>query len=129
MADFAFQFWTRVDKRLKEKGASVRELSDAIGVSYDVVRQWRSKNRYPKGQLPMEIASWLGVSVEYLLSGKGPASSNTPDGLSDEAWFVQEHPETWPIVRIMMKDPSLVPHLSAVFEAVSKPVMSEERNA
>ena len=59
MPDFAFQFWNRVDALLDSRKMSVKQLAQGIGVSYDVMRQWRSKNRFPKGNIPTLIAEWL----------------------------------------------------------------------
>lgn len=75
MAEFAFEYWNRVWDLLDSQNMSLKDLSESIGVSYGVVRQWKTKNRYPKADLQIKIASCLGTSVEYLMTGTTPAAS------------------------------------------------------
>ena len=111
MPEFAYNFWSRVDELLEKKRASVKDLAVAIDVSYDVVRQWRSKNRYPKEPIPSVIASWLGVTTEYLLSGNTRVEAF---GITDEMKFVRDHQEARALIRAIMDDPALLYPISAL---------------
>lgn len=124
MAEFAFQFWSRVDTLLDS--TSLKELASASGISYATLKDMRTRRRYPKQEAARRIADYLGTTVDYLMTGKD--STTEPDGgYCAEAQFVQEHPETRVIVRIMMKDLSLVPHLSAVLGAFAQDELKEKK--
>ena len=123
MAEFAFQFWGRVDALLGS--TSLKELSSSIGISYATLKDMRTRNRYPKQETTSKLADYLGTTVDYLMTGKD--STEPAGGLCPEAQFVQEHPESRAIVRIMMKDLSLVPHLSAVFSAFAGDDLKEKK--
>ena len=111
MPDFAFQFWNRVDALLDSRKMSVKQLAQGIGVSYDVMRQWRSKNRYPKENIPALIAEWLGTTERFLLSGSDESSS-----FCEEARYVQQHIEARQLIRAIMEDPTILPLVSALAE-------------
>lgn len=111
MPDFAFQFWNRVDALLDSRKMSVKQLAQGIGVSYDVMRQWRSKNRFPKGNIPTLIAERLGTTERFLLSGSDESSS-----FCEEARYVQQHIEARQLIRAIMEDPSILPLVSALAE-------------
>ena len=111
MPDFAFQFWNRVDALLDSRKMSVKQLAQGIGVSYDVMRQWRSKNRFPKGNIPTLIAEWLGTTERFLLSGSDERSS-----FCEEARYVQQHIEARQLIRAIMEDPTILPLVSALAE-------------
>lgn len=124
MAEFAFQYWERVDE-LRGK-TSIPVIAEAIGVPLQTLKNMRSQNRYPKADIQLKLAEYLGTTVDYLMTGKD-SSDGQPGFLCPEAQFVQDHPESRAIVRIMMKDLSLVPHLSAVFSAVAGDDMKEKK--
>ena len=111
MPDFAFQFWNRVDALLDSRKMSVKQLAQGIGVSYDVMRQWRSKNRFPKGNIPTLIAEWPGTTERFLLSGSDESSS-----FCEEARYVQQHIEARQLIRAIMEDPTILPLVSALAE-------------
>ena len=111
MPDFAFQFWNRVDALLDSRKMSVKQLAQGIGVSYDVMRQWRSKNRFPEGNIPTLIAEWLGTTERFLLSGSDESSS-----FCEEARYVQQHIEARQLIRAIMEDPTILPLVSALAE-------------
>ena len=60
-------FWDRVDKL--RNGKSLKDLADSIGLNYTTLRNQRSKNRYPKRSEIEAIASFLGVSPDFLERG------------------------------------------------------------
>lgn len=69
MADFAYEFWERVDD-LKGKGDSLSQLAQVMGVKTQSIKNMRSECRYPKPASIKCLADYLGVSVSYLISGK-----------------------------------------------------------
>lgn len=111
MAEFAFQFWKRVDD-VRGK-VSLSQIAEAVGVKDQSIRAMRSQNRYPKADIQLKLAEYLGTTVDYLMTGKD-SSTEPAAGLCSEAQFVQEHPESRAIVRIMMKDLSRSASISLV---------------
>lgn len=71
MADFAYEFWERVDD-LKGKGDSLSQLAQVMGVKTQSIKNMRSECRYPKPASIKCLADYLGVSVSYLMTGKEP---------------------------------------------------------
>lgn len=110
----AYKFWKRIDELLGESSRSLRDMANSIGVSYDVLRQWRSKDRVPKAEELIKIADYLTSSIDYLLK-----EEKTP-GIAPEMAFVRDHPEARAIVRLMMDEPELLPHISALVMAGRK---------
>ena len=107
MADFGFEFWKRVDGLLNGKPLTV--MADSIGMNYATMKNQRSGNRYPKREDVSRIAEFLGTSVNFLMTGKEEASS-----ISEEAMFVQQHPEARALIRAIMDDPALLYPISAL---------------
>ena len=65
--DRAIDFWKRVDELRGD--ISLSDLSEAISVPYSTIRNQRTENRYPKRSEIEAIASFLGVSFDYLDRG------------------------------------------------------------
>ena len=76
MTDQAFFFWNRVDHVRGDRPLSV--IAEAIGIKDQSLRAMRSQGRYPKSQQIHLLASYLGTSVEYLMSGE-TSSDITPE--------------------------------------------------
>jgi len=66
-----------VKKLIKVHKVSQKEFSEYIGVHYNTVKSWIYFNRIPDADTAYDIASALGVSVEYLVRGNdGEAVKN-----------------------------------------------------
>ena len=65
--DRAIEFWKRVDEL--RGNISLSDLSEAISVPYSTIRNQRTENRYPKRSEIEAIASFLGVSPDFLERG------------------------------------------------------------
>ena len=65
--DRAIEFWKRVDEL--RGNISLSDLSEAISVPYSTIRNQRTENRYPKRSEIEAIASFLGVSFDFLDRG------------------------------------------------------------
>ena len=63
-------FWKRVKILLKDKGASQIAVAKACGRSINTFRGWMAKDIIPPLEDAFEIAQYLGVSLEYLVTGK-----------------------------------------------------------
>jgi transcriptional regulator with XRE-family HTH domain len=56
------------------KGITQAELAEKLAVSASAVSAWAKEGRNPPSKRIPEIAAILGVSAEYLLTGKGELS-------------------------------------------------------
>ena len=65
-------FWSRVKARIKQKGVTQAETAKACGMSSDKFRRWMATNMIPPLSAAYRLAGYLGVSLEYLVSGQGP---------------------------------------------------------
>ncbi|MDE6789014.1 MAG: helix-turn-helix domain-containing protein [Ruminococcus sp.] len=60
----------RIFYLLKEQGKKQSELSDYAGISTSTISAWNKRGTDPPANLISTIADFLGVSSEYLLTGK-----------------------------------------------------------
>ena len=62
--------YTRIDTLLKERRLTQKDLSEYLGLS-SVQRyaNWKQRNTMPAADTALKIAQYLGISVEYLLTG------------------------------------------------------------
>jgi transcriptional regulator with XRE-family HTH domain len=56
------------------KGITQAELAEKLGVGASTVSAWAKEGRNPPSKRISDIAAVLGVSAEYLLTGKGEPS-------------------------------------------------------
>ncbi len=111
MPNFAFEYWDRIDEILRKRHLSYKELAAAIDVSYDVVRQWKSKNRYPKGNLPLKIANWLKVSNDYLITG-------IENSQKEETKEETNNPDYTYITKMLKDDPTLASSIANLIKSI-----------
>ena len=64
-------FWNRVKIRIKEKNLTQKEVSELIGVEYQKFRNWISRNMIIPTNYAYTLSKYLGVSLEYLITGNG----------------------------------------------------------
>ena len=70
---------------LKNQNRKQKELTDYLGISKNVFTDWKSgKNKSYMKYLP-QIAEFLGVSVDYLLSDNPEQIKKAPDAKAPEA--------------------------------------------
>lgn len=67
-------------KRLKElrleKGINQIDFAKIFNVAKGTVSNWESDNRFPDKEMLIDIAKYFDVSLDYLLTGKVPASTS-----------------------------------------------------
>ena len=72
----------QIGRRLTEArdaaGLSQRELADHLGVKESTITKWESGERSPRGQRVSKLAGILGVSLSWILVGRGvePSAGN-----------------------------------------------------
>ena len=59
-------------KLIKEKKIKKSWLAKELGVSQTTIFRWLSGENYPDARVLLKLADILGVSVQYLLTGKDP---------------------------------------------------------
>ncbi len=64
------QFWLNVKEELDYNLITQKELASAIGISYNTLQSWITKDRLPDVEQALKISKQLNVSVEFLVTGK-----------------------------------------------------------
>lgn len=62
----------RIENLLELSGRKKIDLCKALGISSSTFSNWKTYDRIPGGEFLPAIAEYLGVSVDYLLTGKEP---------------------------------------------------------
>ena len=60
----------RIFKLMDEKRLTQKELSNRLNIAQSTISSWKSNNTSPPPELLMSISEFLGISIEYLLSGR-----------------------------------------------------------
>lgn len=76
----------RITQTLKEKNKLAIDLCHVLDIQTSTMSTWKTKNRNPPAEYMPTIANFLGVSLDYLLTGKeAPPRKTTTD---DEDYFL-----------------------------------------
>lgn len=63
-------FMDRVESILKEKRLTQKELAEDLGLRRPTLSDWKKNGAVPAADICLRIAEYLGVSVEWLVTGK-----------------------------------------------------------
>ena len=63
-------FWARIKRIIKEKKTTQTMAAEACGVKLKTFQSWIRNDYYPTILGGYNLACFLGVSVEYLVTGK-----------------------------------------------------------
>jgi transcriptional regulator with XRE-family HTH domain len=63
-------FIERMDNLLIEKNIKRETLAEYVGLSVGVFSMWKKRKTYPRADIAVQIAKYLGVSTEYLITGQ-----------------------------------------------------------
>ena len=63
-------FWERVKKLIRAHKISQEKLASHVGINFFTLKSWIYFNRIPDVITGLYMAAALGVSVEYLATGK-----------------------------------------------------------
>lgn len=119
MAQFAFEFWNRVD--LLRKDLQLQDLARMAGISYKTLTNQRVEHRYPKAEDMKNIARVLGTTQEFLMTGENrDRKEERSSTLSPEALAVEKDDRLKALVRACLRDPRLLDIISAVIESSEK---------
>jgi transcriptional regulator with XRE-family HTH domain len=70
------QFWYRAKSVLKARGFTQKQAAAACGAPLATFYGWVAKRILPPAENCVALAMFLGVSVEYLVTGKRPDTAN-----------------------------------------------------
>ena len=76
------QFWKKVKLILKGRGYTQKQAAMACGVSLGTFYGWIAKGILPPVENSVFLARFLGVNVEYLVTGKKPDAADRIQKLS-----------------------------------------------
>lgn len=64
------EFYIRIDNLLKEQKKTQKEFTEAVGLSApQAYITLRNRGTFPKADTALRMAQYLGVTVEYLITG------------------------------------------------------------
>lgn len=66
-------FHSQLDELIQQRGESNGAVGAAVGVSHVQIGKYR-RTQMPSGDVLYRLAGHLGVSMEYLLTGKDPTA-------------------------------------------------------
>lgn len=66
----------RIDNLLKKRGENRVLLAEALDIKPQNISAWSTRGTVPAGDICIRIADYLGVSVEWLVTGKEAALSS-----------------------------------------------------
>jgi transcriptional regulator with XRE-family HTH domain len=75
------EFWTRTNTLLKQRGYTQRSLALKCGFAGRRIESLSTAGRLPAADESVKIAQALGVSVEYLVTGKESDNSTIIESL------------------------------------------------
>lgn len=84
------------EKLLKEKGLKAADVTRATGIKSPVFSEWKKGKSKPNAEKLIKIANFLGVSVEYLMTG---------NDRNEEKYYLNE--ETASMAQTLFENPEL----------------------
>lgn len=78
----------RVFSLLDEKGLKAAGLCKVLGVGTNQTTSWKKSNTDPPAKFIPQISEFLGVSMEFLLTGE--QRTTIEDLTGDEIWFINK---------------------------------------
>ena len=86
-------FWKRVDEELEFKGMNRKSLSKEVGFSVGNIGKGIQLGSSPSADTAVKIASVLGVTVEYLVTGSNSPSNQNKAQESEQLRLYRKHSE------------------------------------
>lgn len=78
------KFWENVEKELNFWGKTKKELSIDTGINLQSLHKSFERQSTVSAENAVKIARALGVTVEYLVTGKNPSPKDSKPQLTDE---------------------------------------------
>ena len=71
--------WEIFEKLLQERGITSYKVSKETGIGRSTFTDWKNGRSVPGTDKLMKISEYLGVSIEYLKTGKEPEPKEYPE--------------------------------------------------
>ena len=78
-------FFERLKALLQEQNKTKKELSEALGIGINTIKRWETTGRSPNNVTLSGIATYFGVSVDYLLGKTDEKQSDSDIGILNES--------------------------------------------
>lgn len=78
-------FWENVNREIKKINTTQEWLSTKAGIKYMTFKGWVAKDVLPRVDDAVKLSKALGVSVEFLISGKDESTSFEEQHLLNQA--------------------------------------------
>ena len=112
-------FWDRYSDLCAKKGESPNAVAKNLKIASGTVTEWKN-GREPRNSTALKIASYFGVSVDYI-NGKSDDPSpekKKPAAISDELWYALNHnPKAVELFEMIVRNPVL---MDAIANAITK---------
>lgn len=82
--NYAIGIGQRVKMKRLELGISQKDLAEAVNIDYSYVSHIESGTRNISIETAIDIAKYLGLSLDYLLTGENIINSSNRASLSDD---------------------------------------------
>jgi len=121
-------FVANINKLVDDHGDKYT-FAEAIGVSYEAVRQWCIGENLPDGRRLLAIHEKFGVSIDWLLTGKEPGAQ-LPEAFMAQ-WPVEVRNACTQLKNILLSDhpvikPALLSNLAAFESSVEREKTQDE---
>lgn len=96
-------------KLLNEKGLKPADVTRATGIKSPVFSEWKKGKSKPNTEKMIQIANFLGVSVEYLMTGEDKSNDNKyylNDETAEIAQEIFENKDLLSLFNLLKKMPS-----------------------
>lgn len=115
----------RITEELSKQRYKDKDLCDYVGISQSTFSTWKSKDRQPKpDQLPL-IAEFLGVTLDYLMTGQEeiihPSSKPLDSGLTDAVSMYEKFEK-------LLKSQGITPYRVHKDTGISTATLSDWKN-
>jgi len=74
-------FSDRLDALIKERKTTQKALAEYAGVRYASISDWKKDGSFPRADIALKMATYLGTTVEFLIAGEQPAKPDVAEAL------------------------------------------------
>ena len=86
-------FWDNVAIELDYLGMTNKELAEKVGITASNIGKGQKQRSSPSADTAVKIASVLGVTVEYLVTGSNTPTNKNKDQESEQLRLYRKHSE------------------------------------
>ncbi len=83
-------FYDRVKALVKIKNMTIKGLLDSLGINFETYNSQRRFGNLPRTDDSVKIAQSLGVTVEYLVTGREPDNIETVKNIKKQMDIIKD---------------------------------------